>query len=215
MMKSTLAFLALVASPMFATPLDPIVIGRPDGVTGPNPKEVTIESLKYGGTGCPQGTIGQSISDDRSTYTLIFDSYIASVGPGVSITEGRKNCQVNLALRIPQGWQFSILSTDFRGFAALDAGVTGTQKSTYYFAGESKQVSVQKDFVGPYSQDYLSHHEIGVQTAVWCPCGSTANLNINGQVRLMSSNSQATGQLANDSQDGKFEQKLGLSWRKC
>lgn len=31
------------------------------------------------------------IFDDQTTATLIFDSYVASIGPGVSVTENRKN----------------------------------------------------------------------------------------------------------------------------
>ena len=34
---------------------------------GPNPTEVYINSIAYGGTGCPQGTVGSFISADRTT----------------------------------------------------------------------------------------------------------------------------------------------------
>lgn len=34
---------------------------------GPNPADVYINSIAYGGTGCPQGTVGSFISTDRST----------------------------------------------------------------------------------------------------------------------------------------------------
>ena len=74
--------------------------------------------------------------------TLIFDSYVASMGTGVAITENRKNCQLNLNLQYPPGFQFSIFSADYRGFAELDAGVNGTQQSTYYFSGQTAQVSL-------------------------------------------------------------------------
>lgn len=207
-MKSVLALLPFLVSSLLSSPLD-----RRDN--GPDTKGVYIEALKYGGTGCPQGTIGQSISDDRTTFTLIFDNYSASIGEGVSITENRKNCQVNLAVRFPQGWQFSLLNSDFRGFIALDQGVTATQKSTYYFSGDSKQCSAEVNFTGPVSKDYLAHNEFGVQSTVWCACGASAMLNINGQVRLMSTNPKASGLFSNDSQDGSFKNVLKFSWRKC
>jgi hypothetical protein len=66
---------------------------------------------------------------------LIFDSYVASIGPGVSATENRKNCQLNLDLQYPSGFQYSIFATTFRGYTAMDAGVSGVQKATYYFSG--------------------------------------------------------------------------------
>ena len=72
--------------------------------------------------------------------TLIFDSYIASIGPSVAVTESRKNCQLNVDIQYPGGFQYSVLSADYRGYAAIQKGVTGTLKSTYYFSGQTDQV---------------------------------------------------------------------------
>ena len=103
--------------------------------------DIQIQGLTYGGSGCPSNSVGSSISEDKTVVTLIFDQYIAAVGPGVLVTESRKNCQLNLKLKYPGGYQYSIMSADYRGFAALDAGVTGQQRSTYYFSGQTAQVS--------------------------------------------------------------------------
>lgn len=56
------------------------------------------------------------------------DSYIAEVGPGLSPSKGRKNCQLNIQLHYPGGFQFSFFSSDYRGFLRLDENVRGTQK---------------------------------------------------------------------------------------
>jgi len=196
--------------------LEAAVIGIPDD-GGPDPKLVYLETITYGGTGCPQGSVGQSISTDRSTFTMIFDKYIAVLGPGVPITENRKNCQLNLQLHVPQGWQFSIYTSDFRGYVALDKGVHATHKSTYYFAGDSKQASSQLDYDGVIEEDYLAHDEIAVSSRIWSPCGASAALNVASQLRLLKSGgaSDAQGQMMNDSQDGHFEHKLGFQWRAC
>jgi len=183
---------------------------------GPNPNEVYIQGMTYGGSGCPNGSVAQSISNDRQTFTLIFDSYIASVGPGVPITEGRKNCQLNVKMHYPQGWTFSLLSSDYRGYMQLDAGLRGTHKSTYYFAGDTRQVSTQADFPGPQNRDYLAHDVIGVTSLIWAPCGASIPLNINSQVRIdNSANPNGRGQLTTDSQDGKVSQLLHFQWRRC
>lgn len=84
--------------------------------------------------------MSSQISNDRSVVTLIFDSYIASIGPGIGVTEQRKNCQLNVDLEYPGGFQYSILSADYRGYSAIQKGVTGTLKSTYYFSGQTAQV---------------------------------------------------------------------------
>jgi hypothetical protein len=77
---------------------------------------------------------GSKLMDPR--FTLIFDSMVASSGPGTTITDQRKNCQLNIDLQYPSGFQYSVLSTDFRGYAYLPAAKdTGTQQATYYFSG--------------------------------------------------------------------------------
>lgn len=107
----------------------------------PNSDEVQIVGLTYGGTGCPSGTVSSVFSDDRTVMTLIFDKYTAEIGPHISPKKKRKNCQLNVNLRYPAGFQYSIFSADYRGYAHLDKGVTGVQKSTYYFSGQTEQVS--------------------------------------------------------------------------
>ena len=56
--------LAFAAAAFAAPPLAPAVT---TSATGPNPTEVTISSIAYGGTGCPQGSVGSYISPDRQT----------------------------------------------------------------------------------------------------------------------------------------------------
>ena len=147
--------------------------------------------------------------------TLIFDSYVASIGPGTAVTDNRKNCQLNLNIHYPPGFQFSLFSADYRGYAQLDKGVNGTQKSTYYFSGQTQQVSTETDFTGPMDQDYLFHDVAQSTSVVWSPCGAEGLLNINSQVRLTSNSKTASGELTTDSIDTKFTQILYLNWQKC
>lgn len=184
-------------------------------VTKPDPSQVYVVGITYGGTGCPQGTVGIILSEDRTTFTLILDAYIASIGPGIPIVQNRRNCQINVNLHYPQGFQYSLLSTDFRGYVKLDEGVTGTQKATYYFSGTPAQASTETVFKGPVSKDYLIHDEIPFTSTVWSACGQVQALNINSQVRLESSKPTAQGQLTTDSIDGKVSFILGLQWAVC
>ena len=54
--------------------------------------------------------------------TLIFDSYVADQGKDIPVTENRKNCQLNIDLLYPPGFQYSVFSADYRGYVALDKG---------------------------------------------------------------------------------------------
>jgi len=190
--------------------LPPVELG-----STPPAGSVTIRDITYGGNGCTQGTMSSQLSSDRTTVTLIFDSYIASIGPGIAVTEQRKNCQLNIALNYPGGFQYSVLSADYRGYAALQKGVSGVLKSTYYFSGQTEQSSTEYDFIGPVNGDYLKHDTADSTSIIWSPCGAQGMLNINSQVRLSSSNSTATGLLTTDSTDLKFTQVVYVQWQTC
>ena len=71
------------------------------------------------------------------SFTLIFDSYIATLGPTVAIAQNRKNCQLNIDLQYPSGFQYSVFNAIYRGYVQLDKLVTGVQKTTYYFSGRT------------------------------------------------------------------------------
>ncbi|KAK6519191.1 hypothetical protein TWF281_003880 [Arthrobotrys megalospora] len=176
---------------------------------------IYVNGITYGGTGCPQGSVGIYISADRKTFTLIFDKYVASIGQGVPITESRKNCQLNIDIHYPQGFQYSIFSMDYRGYAYLENGVTATQSATYYFSGYSEQVSKASNLIGPKDEDYLIHDEIASTSVVWSPCGEPGALNINSQINLKSSISGSSGLMTTDSEDGKFTYVLGMQWAQC
>lgn len=133
--------------------------------------QVKIRGVSYGGTGCPQGTMSSQINSDRTVMTLIFDAYIASIGPGIAVTEQRKNCQLNVDIEYPGGFQYSILSADYRGYSAIQKGVSGTLKSTYYFSGDTAQVrSIQvlmawTRYADTRNRPRLSTSSTGQQTA--------------------------------------------------
>lgn len=171
---------------------------------------------------------------------MIFNSYVASIGPGVSVTENRKNCQLNLDITYPGGFQYFVFSANYRGYAAIDKGVTGALKSTYYISGQTAQViipqskfSEQKvllfpeiwiqpidrpaeyDFVGPVDSDYLKYDTADSTPVIWSPCGAEGMLNINSQVRLTSTNSSSSSLLTTDSPYAKSTQIVYVNWQTC
>ncbi|KAH8592878.1 hypothetical protein B0O99DRAFT_516532, partial [Bisporella sp. PMI_857] len=140
---------------------------------------------------------------------------VASIGPGIAITNNRLNCQLNIDLQYPGGFQYSILGTQFRGYAGLDDGITGLQQATYYFSGSSTQVSTSTTFKGPFSSDYEVSDSIPFTSTIFSPCGAALPLNINSQVRLTSTKASATGIMTHDSIDGKIAFQVGVQWQKC
>jgi Domain of unknown function (DUF4360) len=60
---------------------------------------------------------------------------VAQVGSTINASENRKNCQINLLLNYPQGFTYTVMNTQFRGYADIPTGYTGLQSATYYFSG--------------------------------------------------------------------------------
>jgi hypothetical protein len=166
------------------------------------------------------------------SFTLIFDNYVASIGPGIAITENRKNCQLDIDLEYPSGFQYSVFSTIYRGYVGLDANVTATQGAVYYFSGgitprssahyvskklylETAQTSTATTFHGPLSKDYEVVDDISLTSVVWSPCGEALPLNIDSSVLLTTDSTTATGQITDDSEDGKITFITGIQWQTC
>ena len=178
------------------------------------PPNVYIAGVSYGGSGCPQGTVGSLFSPDHTSLTLIFDQYVASAGPGVPITESRKACQIAADIRVPQGWSYSIASVDYRGYVDLPAGANAEQSATYYFQSSSAQAVSRTNFYGPLRKDYLNSDSIPVQTTVWSACNAVVPVNVKTSIRLTVPRGQ-TGAITTDSIDAKVKQIYGLQWRRC
>ncbi|TAQ88240.1 hypothetical protein B7494_g3415 [Chlorociboria aeruginascens] len=193
------------------------VLALPTNIsTTPDPSEVFIKGIVYGGTGCPQGSLGSFISSDRQSFTLIFDQYVASIGPGIAITENRQNCQLNIDLQYPSGFQYSVFSTIYRGFVDLDPGVSATQGSVFYFTSGTSQCQTSTSFKGPVSGDYEVEDNLGLTSVIWSPCGSNPlPLNVDSSILLNSATATGTGEITDDSTDGKITFVVGVQWQTC
>lgn len=136
---------------------------------GPSGHEVKIAGFTYGGSGCPSGTVGSMLSSDLTTLTLIYDKFIAQAGPGLQPKDYRENCQTNVKLQYPQGWQFSVFKADYRGHVTLPENDTGTVKANYYFSGSSEQVGLLKTYLAVEGFSFSNHQpdlkEQGLQGA--------------------------------------------------
>jgi hypothetical protein len=204
-MKTFSAILALSALAAAApTPQD-----KPSG------HEVEITAVTYGGTGCPDKTVQGLLSDDKTTITLSFDAYTVQSGPSIPATERRKFCQLQMKLKYPAGFQYSIFGADYRGYASLEKGVQGVCQSTYYFSGQQEQTSIPTTFTGPTEGNYLKHDEVPAGSTVWSPCGEQGMLNIKSEVRIIPMAATGLNLLTVDTVDAKFTQKYFVQWQKC
>jgi hypothetical protein len=180
------------------------------------PAQVVIHDLTWAGTGCPRDSVASSVAPDRKAFSLAFSLYFASAGPGIPITENRKNCNLILRLSFPQGWSFTIFNVDYRGYALLDPRVSATQRSAYFFEGEFPSTALRTTLRGPFDDNYEIRDTLGLDAVVWSPCGEDRALNVNTEVRVNNrSNRQGSGLITNDTITGELEHTYGIRWRRC
>ncbi|MBI3798858.1 MAG: DUF4360 domain-containing protein [Deltaproteobacteria bacterium] len=162
-----------------------------------NPAQANgIATIAYEGTGCPQGTIGKSISNDRQSMTLIFDSFVASTGPTVPESEEEKSCRIALTMQTNESVGITM---DTRGYVQLAAGMTGDQHQN---VPRAKRSNLDIPFVGPVAKDYLVRSTATV-LAQGKPSSTTVTILLQVGVDK-GTNASGQGQLTTDSFDLKL-----------
>ncbi|HEX2144221.1 MAG TPA: DUF4360 domain-containing protein, partial [Glycomyces sp.] len=94
-------------------------------VTAAPSGKITVDVVTVNGSGCPQGTADVEVNGDNTSFTVTYDRFQAEAGGGTDVVDSRKNCQINLAVNIPQGFTYAIARADYRGFGHLEPGATG------------------------------------------------------------------------------------------
>lgn len=194
------------------------------------PGKVQIASVSAAGSGCRSGQVSPSISPDSQAFSLLFDDYKAESSDAMALD--RRNCDVRIGLSIPAGWSYAIVSVDYRGFAAVDAGSIVTHQAIYSFDG-SRPINERPGFQdspgrysfkqtqirGPYADNYFIRNEISSQIAPWSACsnGGIQTLYINTYLMAQTQSRQAsTAMIMLDSVDGQMQsQTYRLVWRAC
>jgi hypothetical protein len=171
-MKFSTSIATLFAAGAIATP-----IVQADG---PPPTSVRVKSIKANGSGCPTNSVQSQINSEGTVLTLLFNKYEATIGPqSKSRADARKNCQILLYLTYPPGYQYTVVGVLTRGYADIDAGVTGDIVSNYYFSGQTEQVTSRASINGPFHDQYKKDDRISLQSNIWSPCGKDTMANIN------------------------------------
>ncbi len=184
---------------------------------GPDPRGVSIQSVHYRGSACPGDSVDAWMSRDAATITVTYDSYVASVGPGIPETEARKYCKVQIEVRHPEGWMFTIGAFDTMGYVRLPDGMTGTQKTVFSFDWSDEAGASRSSFEGPIGEDYVTHETPSFTTLVPLKCDSTGGLlTVDTQARINPGNArEGQGEMTTGSADGKVMHILGLEWIQC
>lgn len=205
-MSGAIAALLTTALPAHPSPV----------VTDPPPDKIVIDVATVNGSGCPRGTAAVAVSPDNTAFTVTYSDYLAQAGGNSDPTAFRKNCQLNLIVRVPQGFTYAIASADYRGFASLQPGASGVQRASYYFQGSPDTVFKNHPLKGPYNDDWQVTDETDWAQLVWAPCGVLRNFNINTELRVNAGSSpDKVSFMTMDSTDGDISTVYHLAWMKC
>jgi hypothetical protein len=178
----------------------------------PAPTTVAIDSVTYSGDGCPAGSVVVTLSPDGEAFTVAFSQLFAAVGSGVAPEDAAHRCKLHLKLTVPPGWSYALASVDYRGFVALEPGLTATRQSRYHISGESPEKTVGSTWSGAFEDSYMVR-DLGdgaPAPAYWSRCGKGKNLMI--ESRLDVKGGSGEGLVTVDALDGEI---FHLVWRQC
>ncbi|MEV4643103.1 DUF4360 domain-containing protein [Actinoplanes sp. NPDC049548] len=181
----------------------------------PPSDHIVIDLVAMAGSGCRPGTADVAVSPDNTAFTAIYSEYLAQAGTGIPSTEGRKNCQLNVLVHVPQGFTFAIAKVDYRGYGLLQRGATASQRANYYFQGMSQSTFTNHPITAPLDDNWMVSDEVPVAALVWHPCGELRNLNINTELRVSKGTASEASFLTMDSTDGSIATTYHFAWRTC
>lgn len=183
---------------------------------------VKLKKPQLGGTGCPEGTIGASISPDAKTISLLFDNYIAQAGNSSGVKRDIKNCSVQLPIEVPAGFQFTIVKLDYRGYNSVPDGGRARYVTMYsFFDGQTnKQIGkrIRRNYIfnGPLEEDYTISSDVS-NKPIWSNCGKSLTFRLDTRA-IAVTNEEGEDVLATiDSIDASAGTAVEyhLSWREC
>ncbi|KAK6511085.1 hypothetical protein TWF481_000007 [Arthrobotrys musiformis] len=201
---SSLLAVAALVMPSFAAPAVGIASV---------PSDVSIDKIIYGGTGCPRDSAYVNLGSDKQSFTAYFGRFTATIDTAAgSIKDARKFCQLNIAINVPAGWQFTVVQTSFTGYASLGPNIVATLKSSNYFAGSNDEQSYSIPIYGPTTRDFSVRSTSIVGDGEWSPCGTQSLLNIKSELQL---SGEGYGTIRETKATGNLSRIYALQWRTC
>lgn len=178
-----------------------------------NAIDLQLGTPEYGGTGCPGGSASVSLSPDSKSISILFDQYVVEAGGAKSFD--RKNCNISIPVKVPNGYSVSVFAIDYRGFTGLPSGGRASLSVDYFLAGLGRGVRTSKTFYGPAATDYLKSDSLELNAVVWSACAANTILRANTTMLVQSNSRREQAMATVDSADVNAGLVYHLQFRPC
>lgn len=165
----------------------------------PNPNSVYFKAPAIAGSGCPAHTTSHALTPDGQTLSILFSAYVAE-------NRRPKSCNIAVPVHVPNGFQVSLLTADYRGFVQGRAELS----RKYFFAGQYAN-QLKTPLSSGHGKDYLQRDNLVTMSNVFSRCGKDVNLRINSRIRPQNNHSFITV----DSLDLQNGMVFHLQYRRC
>jgi len=180
--------------------------------------KITVEVQTVNGTGCPgASTFTVDSSPDNTWFSVAYQKFAAKAGAGADPTQSRKNCQLVLLVKVPQGFTYAIAKVEYHGWANLASGASATVGTNYYFQGSTQTTRVSDDLAGPLKAAWSRTQSTPVESLVFAPCGVERDFNLNTELKVDpgTSDPQARSIISIGELDGKVKTLYHFAWKHC
>jgi hypothetical protein len=194
--------------------------GGGDGDGGPDAPPldpITVDVVTVNGSGCPAGTARVVAESDNTGFRITYAAFQARAGGGANATDMRKNCQLGLVVRVPQGFTYAVASIEYSGRAHLEAGADALHRTNYYFQGSSDDNAVEHTYRGPLRGRWDAADVTDVAALVFAPCGEQRNLNVNTELRVHAGdeNAHRLSWISMRATEANIDTIFHLQWKQC
>jgi hypothetical protein len=121
-------------------------------------QSVNIRGVRVTGSGCNSTSASASITGDGQMLSVLFDNFKAEIGNGSENPQSiqlKKDCRLLIDVDVPFGYQYALVNTEYRGFAAIPASGHGYHRFSQVIPGVAVPPTMREaQLRGPRGDNY-------------------------------------------------------------
>jgi len=168
--------------------------------------QAVINSIQTAGSGCPGGNgVSTAIGPDNVITVFGATNFRAVLGGDVS--QRSKSCEAMISVTVPPGQQFTVLQSDFPGWARLDDGATASLIASFYFqSNAAESFRVRREFKGPEFAAGAPFTLAGtdIRSELWSACGQQDVVIVNDRIAMVGTGTGEAAGLVDPGQNIKI-----------